>query len=1456
MSFTPKGVIPVVAMGDFDYGVESETADWALTKSTYGYGFDDITKLMEQSTFGMGALPTAWSGQNLPKERNLYGRDIDTGNNYAKSGKSIEEDMEANKDRYYFPFAEASRAHSLREAYSSQKRGLETRFDGAVQPYDKYASENPYKANASYEINYGSTKGWVNFEVSSRYTNYKYDSLTPGASYPYALVFKDPKYWRLGWSESYPPTSSDLVPNDSRMYQTKLVLWRLLQNEDLFKGIRFGLATTFLNPVNTMPNLPQVAWGADSNMSPHVTGADAVRADLVTIFRVPPYGSNIHTQRMFDLDKGKEPAKGYWTYHISGWPTKTPPILQKGQNYKTLRYANGILLPNLTGHAYNWGGMHAQFFPMWGNEHVGLNYNPAPGTGKLFDAWSPKKKSAYKFVNRASLHVPIADYNYKWEKVLGNTTRSISQLDKFRLWIDGLGDIKGSTDVNSEIRNSQFHHYKNPEIGIAGAYALPGAIFQDPRPGMGLSRADYISDGGVWYSHHTNNVNFKKTLSIGQMDPRAFYNAGSGEASGSVIDFFSPTANSYYVPLDDLGDVSFPIRCPGDDNWLIVIASGMEVKPSNKNAYSYYSWDAVKNLYDYTDKKNPNHLKVTTMRYKRSPSDPSKSVRTYSEVGLDRPIRTLVVGVVGNPEDPEIKKDPFLRAQVEEMRENLNRMARAGQGVDPYDKSSDIKAYFADDVPSLLDAVNEALLFINDSVTEQAGKGSVPVSPSMDGDKDALSTYLYSYRIMRTNQWEGFLTRYEAKRGVDGNLALTPKWELGRKIRSARGNRNLRYWDSSSGFVRLTAGDSHFRDLIGMDANRMDSGGIGAGAFTKKEPHDAMYEWMQGYDYSYSEDKTFDRSGMLSDMGQSGVVFSGAPEPIDSLPGYLNWANSMGNNPQPPMLYAQTNDGVLHAVNPSTGEETMAILPPPTLVPSRLATLKTSLFQGKLRWIDVTEPEGKGKLRSNAAYVLDGPLQAHRFDMSGNGTGWGTFLLGTTGRAGNGLYMMDITRRDSPRFMWYREKTGGQLAMMDANQREPVFEDSSSLAAPLAPYMKLGFNAPKPAMGVTGQLTPYQDTRNIVVVPGGVMTDVDLSKNGGEGAVLLVVDPEDGSIIKAFDSDSLANGPSEWRSGGGVTGVAPYMGMMTSEPTLYRSDINPYLTGKIFAADNRGNIFRVSLEEDGGSGVVPIPVNRWRAETIATLQQNSSSGVSDASYSIPHGVAAIKDSDDIWLAGGTDDIVARANGSLPDGALANKSQMIFAFRTNKAQQSTLTRDDMKELDRSNASSLAKNDNKEGWYLPLSVEARGKFREYVSAKPTFAGGILFISTFIQKEIDPDAMDICRAVRTLYGDSRLYALDVRTGAPSLWVDQKGNSRMKYVTMSGIKVTGMTQTRIGDKDILLLTVDKLSGEFDPALTGQKGLRTVNGTGSLVEVELPSGGGSVGMNKGESVILYWITK
>jgi hypothetical protein len=121
--------------------------------------------------------------------------------------------------------------------------------------------------------------------------------------------------------------------------------------------------------------------------------------------------------------------------------------------------------------------------------------------------------------------------------------------------------------------------------------------------------------------------------------------------------------------------------------------------------------------------------------------------------------------------------------------------------------------------------------------------------------------------------------------------------------------------------------------------------------------------------------------------------------------------------------------------------------------------------------------------------------------MSGNGTDWGTFLLGTTGRGGNGIYMMDVTDYRRPEFMWYRERIGNSLVTMNAKQSKPSFGDGKTLSPELAPYMKLGFNTPRPAMGTTGRIEPHQETVNFIVLPGGSMTDVDPGKNGAEGAV-------------------------------------------------------------------------------------------------------------------------------------------------------------------------------------------------------------------------------------------------------------------------------------------------------------------------------------------------------------------
>ncbi|MDR1885743.1 MAG: hypothetical protein LBQ56_05660, partial [Synergistaceae bacterium] len=314
MSFTTKGVIPVVAPDYSDKNIgEGETADWSRTEKVYGYGFEDVQNMMKQCTFGMGALPTAWSGENVNKERSLYGTDLDDTNNYVKSGNTVDEDIKAHEDKYYFPFGDPSRARALREAYSAQTRALEIGFTNAIEPLNKYGG-NEKAASMNYVRMDMSAKHHLG-EGISIYKKYNHDAVRKDddkTGYPYALVFKDARYWSSGWQGSKPPTADDLVPNDSRMYQTKLALWRLMQDENAFKNIRAGLATTFLNPVNMKPALGQVKY-VEWDVSPHQGTVD--RFDTNSVFRVPPFGNNIMTQNYFDISQTPKKPTTYYTYH-------------------------------------------------------------------------------------------------------------------------------------------------------------------------------------------------------------------------------------------------------------------------------------------------------------------------------------------------------------------------------------------------------------------------------------------------------------------------------------------------------------------------------------------------------------------------------------------------------------------------------------------------------------------------------------------------------------------------------------------------------------------------------------------------------------------------------------------------------------------------------------------------------------------------------------------------------------------------------------------------------------------------------------------------------------------------------------------------------------------------------------------------------------------------------------
>jgi Tfp pilus tip-associated adhesin PilY1 len=1325
------------------------------------------------------------------------------------------------------------------------------------------------------------------------------------------------------------------------MYQTKLVLWRLLQNKSLFKNLRIGMATTFLSLGNAE---------AGTYAATHA-GILAPRQDKNGIFKVAPFGSNIWTVSFFDKDGNN---------YANLPPQSNVNALLADPNKNRVNYNNGVMYGPITGELEALSAVHGQYYPLWNNLKVQSTYatvnsdntepdgwwseawdnasgrhnNPSdyPRAGETYD------RPLYKLMNRASLWLPIREYDDKWTK--GGVT--ISHADKFRMWINGVADIKsagvtGTTGYDiaaqglmtrlregfGDNRKNQFHYYKDPEIGIAGLFALPQAIFPDPtvnspktnKP-LQLDR-DYMHNNGfVWYSKKDRDINymfdfrrFSSELDIAGF-PKAMFNAGSGEAAGSVIDFFSPRLDYSFTGTDtaltgyyhaggygsvlptglaapahqpfvinghrygrsdiydsagkstiaaaDLDDVSFPIKNTCEDNWLIVVASGTEAK-TGPGEYSYSTAEAIKNLYDYTDKNNPKHKPVTMLVNKEGGG------RELREADLDHPIRTLVIGIVAREDDPDVQGDPIVLAEVREMRRNLIRMARAGQGDDPDNEDSAHTPFFADDVESLMRGFEEALTLI-ESHQNQPSKSAIVESRAMDDLEtgEEFNYYASEFRIRRDDQWEGYLTRFAVREVTDPitdklNVDVTKMWELNSKITAARntGNpRKLKYWNGSE-LADITSLES-LKGLAGLTEERLDYEHMPG--FADYSPDRAMFDWLNGSDHSYEKsDKgpvtNYPRFSMLADIGQGGISFVDDPISTDSLPGYSEWAGSL--TPQDPLIYVHTNDGILHIVDPKDGTEESAILPPPLLIPSRLASLKTwRRINGKLQWIDVIAPESESsndiiRPRSTPAYILDGALQKRDFSNSA-GTSWKTMMLAGLGRGGSGLYMLDINdaNRDNPKLMWYRERIGNYLWEMlpdDAMPKVAEYQD---------PYfLRLGFNSPKAVMGVTGDVggvTP--NMTNFIALAGGLQNDVDLSRNGDEGAVLLILDPETGELIRGFgvsDIEGAAAGSKE-------KGPYPAMGMMTSDPTLLRTAqtgaYSPYLAGSIYAADNRGNIFNVALENTDSSGVVtPLAPDSWKIRTVATLHPSvDNAKESLACYAIPYGVQLSIVYGRIWLTGGTADLKVKINDTYPTGVLSNESQMIFAFRTAREQEEVYSAGDLKPLVGSNDvfgdSDLAAG--KHGWKIDLLPKTATLGAEYVSAKPLVTNGVVYIPTFMEEKVVWTDDQICEAGSRISGDSRLYVMDVASGRAK-WPSGK------FALLNGAKITSITLSTRGKKRRIVVTYDKLTdADFDDgSLAGAQGAQHVKEMSSFFFDEF-GGGSGVNLENNQNVIQYWLQK
>jgi hypothetical protein len=380
------------------------------------------------------------------------------------------------------------------------------------------------------------------------------------------------------------------------------------------------------------------------------------------------------------------------------------------------------------------------------------------------------------------------------------------------------------------------------------------------------------------------------------------------------------------------------------------------------------------------------------------------------------------------------------------------------------------------------------------------------------------------------------------------------------------------------------------------------------------------------------------------------------------------------------------------------------------------------------------------------------------------------------------------------------------------------------------------------------------------VLAGGVQTDLNPLDNGGEGAAILVLDPKDGKVLRAFGGDSLENSS---KFGSGVRGASPHMGMIISEPTLFRtldkaSSYAQYITGKAYAADNRGNIFAVFFEEPmADSQVNRLSPDKWKIRMVATLQSSLASVASSVSnYAVPYGVALEKDEDSIWVAGGTSDVTTRKENANDPGVLSNDLQMIFAFKTSDGQNTPLSRNDLQSLGKLPGSVMTRDGN--GWYIPLDKPGLN-FAEYVSTKPLLVNGTLFVSTFTTTKFDLTGVDdLCAASnRRVDGYSRIYALSARDGSANLW-NSNDTYKKKYIQIDGVRITGLTSVNgIRNDDgssTILASFDGMEGGVLPKLD-QKNANYVNGF-SAIEIKTLPGKTRTDLSPGQSTIIYWLKK
>lgn len=156
----------------------------------------------------------------------------------------------------------------------------------------------------------------------------------------------------------------------------------------------------------------------------------------------------------------------------------------------------------------------------------------------------------------------------------------------------------------------------------------------------------------------------------------------------------------------------------------------------------------------------------------------------------------------------------------------------------------------------------------------------------------------------------------------------------------------------------------------------------------------------------------FHKANTLGPIYNSNPLYIGSPGSFYQFANYVNFKSN--NDKRTPHVYVAANDGKLHAVNATNGQETFAYIPQSAF---------SDLYKVKLQ-------------NNEPLFVNDGKLIAADIslgDVKDDGSNWRTVLIGMQGGAGHGMYALDVTKPEAPKLQWELSASDIEAAITSLN---------------------------------------------------------------------------------------------------------------------------------------------------------------------------------------------------------------------------------------------------------------------------------------------------------------------------------------------------------------------------------------------------------------------------------------